>query len=93
MSFDSEENCDQAMQMLEGVCIGEFTLAPTKYSSQLPKNRITPPLSFQSTDRDLEYSRKIIAKFDEECGITDNELIKEGDKEGKSLPPTKQLDL
>ena len=94
ISYDSEENCKEALLALENLQIPgtNFILNPVRSSTQRKPIRVTPPLAEDCIERDLELCRKLVEDvFDKEKNIdfTFDKL----EETSSTLKKQQQLDL
>ena len=75
VSFDKEENCDNALQQLENLKIDEVNFNVSKIKNNYKNISITPPLSEGREFIDLENTKKLIQYYDKEKNIKENDLL------------------
>lgn len=91
VSYSSEEACREAKSILESTTIKNFRLNPIRSQTQRKPIRITPPLSSDCIERDLDLCKRLILEvFDPEKQITSFDKIQEV---AKFLRSEQQLDL
>jgi hypothetical protein len=62
VTFDSEDSCRNAKQVLESTSIRDYHLSPIKTQGMKKSIRITPPLSEDAIERDLEMCEKLVGE-------------------------------
>ena len=62
VSYDSEENCRKAKEILEQTTINDFHLNPVKSMTLRKPIRITPPLAEDRIEKDLELCKRLISE-------------------------------
>jgi hypothetical protein len=60
VSYDSNENCRKAKEILDGKMLNDFCITPIKSQVQRKPIRITPPLPDDCIENDLDLCKKLI---------------------------------
>lgn len=91
ITFENEEKCDLAYDILRNCNIGyEYKMHPSfSKTSTIKKIRVTPPLFDDRLNLDLELSKNIIELLDNEKSIVNNILLQNTENRNNEI----QLDL
>lgn len=77
LSFESEEKCNLAYELLKDYKVNEdYEMHPIKSKSMtIKKIRLTPPLFDERTDEDLNHTKRLIEVYDKDKQIDNNPLF------------------